>query len=688
MSEAIKAAVIVLLLIALVVVAITVIYSIYDSRRTLRVGGHGPKIYNAATGPQPIREAALGSEARSVGNSDEVVRSRYLILGGIVGGALGVLFVKLWTMQVLNSDSYTTAAEENYTSTFTTRAVRGRIFDRNGVELVGNRATLAIMASSAVATDRNIIHRLSNVLGIPYNAVKERMSDTSEGAQADRVVTSDAPLRAVAFISEHPQIFSGISVEERTVRTYPQGDVAAHVLGYTGTISEEELASSTTADGNSYVSGDIVGKTGAESAFESVLQGVRGTKTVRIDAEGNVLSLIDQVKPQTGNDIRLTLDLDIQKVCESALVQSFTIALNNGYKNANGGSIVVLDLDDNGVLGMASYPTFSPAEFVAGVSDETWMELSSEASNYPLTNRAIAGQYPAASTFKVFGTMAALKFGYCDLTSSWTCTGRWTELGEEWAKNCWLLTGHGTVGIISGLAQSCDIVFYSLSLLFYENREAEPNQLQDDIEQWGFAAKTGIELEGEAVGRIPTAEWKAAYNVDAPENAQWNPGDMANFIIGQGDVLITPIQNAAAYSGIANGVIYTPHILQSVLDANGNAVITKQREVSHTPEYDDANLEIVRTALRKQADDNTSFSGFPYAHCGKTGTAQVTGKDDYGWYMAYFPADSPKYLIACIVEQGGGGGSCAAPTVRLVMDGIYGLSSDTVISDTAADETR
>jgi len=688
MTDAIKAAVLVLLLIALVVVLITIVYSIYDSRRTLKVGDHASKMGRAMTGPAPLKEGGITGTDRSVGVNEDTVRNRYVVLGAVVAGVLGTLFVRLWTMQVLNSDSYVRKAEQNYTSTFTTRAVRGRIFDRNGVELVGNRATLAVMASAAVSTDRNTIHRLSNVLGIPYNAVKERMADTSEGAQADRVVASDVPLRVVAFISEHPQIFSGISIEERTVRTYPQGTTAAHVLGYAGAISEEELANSTTADGNAYVSGDVVGKTGAEQAFESVLQGVRGTKTVRVDADGNVLSLIDEVQPEPGNDIRLTIDLDIQKACESALIQSFTIAANNGYKKANGGSIVVLDLEDNGVLAMASYPTFSPAEFVIGVSDEVWAALGSESSNYPLTNRAIAGLYPAASTLKAFSTMAALKYGYADLSSSWTCTGKWTELGEEWAKNCWVLTGHGTLGIVAGLAKSCDVVYYNLSLQFYRNRDKAPNALQDDIETWGFGAVTGIELAGEAEGRIPTAEWKAEYNADTPEAAQWNPGDMANLIIGQGDVLITPLQNAAAYSGIANGVIYRPHLLHEVLGQDGEAVITHEKEVMLTPQYDQSNLDIVRAGLRQQADDNSSFEGFPYAHCGKTGTAQVTGKDDYGWYMAYVPADSPKYLISCVVEQGGGGGSCAGPTVRLVMDAIYGLQSEPVISDSAADERR
>lgn len=687
MADAIKTAVLVLLLIALLVVVITVAYSVYDSRRTLRVGNHSPKMKKAATGPAPLKDSGLGSGTQDVGVKEVSNRTRFYVLGAIVAGVLGALYVRLWSMQVLSADEYLVLAEENYTSTFSTRAVRGRIFDRNGVELVGNRATLAVIASSDVADDRNVIHRLSNVLGIPAVAVKQRIADTSEGAQADRVVISDAPMRAVAFISEHPQIFPGISIEERAVRTYPQGTVAAHVLGYTGAVSEDELANAKTADGLSYASDDVIGKSGAELAFESVLQGVRGSKTVQVDASGNVISVIDEVESQAGNDIRLTLDINIQRAAEQAILDSFEIAKTLKFENADAGAIVVLDLEDNGVLAMASYPTFNPAEFTNGISDDLWATLTGEDSKYPLTNRAISGLYPAASTIKSFSSMASLKYGYATDTTTWTCTGIWTELGDEWAKKCWLLTGHGTIGIVTGLAVSCDVVFYNLSLNFYRN-EDNPNALQEEFEAWGLGSKTNLELSGESVGRIPTAEWKAEYNADTPEAAQWNPGDTANIIIGQGDVLITPLQNAVAYSGIATGTIHRPHVLFQVLGEDDQVVIEHQPEILLEPEYDDYHISLVRAGLKKQAAANASFSDFPVVTAGKTGTAQVTGKDDYGWYIGYSPADNPKYLVACLIEQCGGGGSVCSPTARAVFNTIYGIATETISTDTSLDETR
>lgn len=690
MDAAIKAAVIALLAMAAIVVVITVIYSFFDSRRVLRVGAHSTKVRQAATGPAPIKDNSIGGMDQRVGVSDETIRRRNFILGCLVGSVLGVLFVKLWTMQIAQSDEYSELAKENYTSTFTTRALRGRILDRNGTVLVDNRATLAVMANNNVADDRNLVHRLSNVLGIPRTAIRQRLAESTEGAQASRLVTSEASMHAVAFITEHPEIFSGVSIEERSVRSYPYGTLAAHLLGYTGQISEEELKYSTTADGLAYESSDVVGKSGVEQAYESVLQGVRGTKTVQVDADGNVLGLISEVKSQAGNDVRLCLDLKVQQAAEAAIVFGYAFAAEQGHPHASAGSIVALDLENNGIVAMASNPTFSPAEFSAGISSDLWSSLTSADSGYPLTNRAIAGLYPSASTIKSFSCMAALKYGYADSSSTWTCTGVWTELGEQWAKKCWLLTGHGTLGTIQGLAQSCDVVFYSISLEFWRNRSDAPNALQDEICSWGFGSKTGIDIAGESIGRIPTADWKAKYNSDTPETAQWLPGDMANLIIGQGDVLVTPLQLAVGYSGIATGKIYKPHVLKDVLGADGSTVITHTPEILCTPTYDPDNLEMVHEALIIQAQNNVTWDGFPIQTAGKTGTAQVAGKDDYGLYVGYAPADDPKYLVATCIEQGGGGASVGTPVVRRVMAALFDVNEEdgSVNSSTADDETR
>ncbi|NTU89038.1 MAG: penicillin-binding protein 2 [Actinobacteria bacterium] len=687
MSAAINAAVAALLVIALLVVVAVIVKGIYDRQKPLSVQSSAPKMKNVGVGPAPIKEVGSRPGSAEVGSDDASIRNRLLVLGGVAIAVLGTLFVKLWAMQLISSDTYERLSEANRTTTYTTRAVRGRILDRNGTELVGNRASLVVMANSDVANDRNVIHRLSNVLGIPRAAIKQRILNASEGAQAERVVASDVSMRVVSFISEHPSVFPGVNVESRTVRTYPYGSAAAHVLGYTGTISEDELNNSTTVDGLSYESGDIVGKSGAELSFESVLQGVRGTRKVEVDASGSVISILEEIEGKNGNDIRLTIDLAAQQSAEAAILEAFETSKLFKFSNANAGAIVALDLEDGGVLAMASYPTFDPSEFIGGISSDLWDSLNTTESGWPLTNRAISGLYPAASTFKAFCSMTALKHGFATSDSTWNCEGTWTELGEEWSKNCWLKTGHGYVDLVKALVVSCDIAFYEMSLGFYRNREAEPNGLQDGLQEWGFGSQTGIELAGEAFGRVPTADWKAEYNKDTPENALWLPGDMANLVIGQGDVLITPLQNAVAYSGIATGKCLKPHVLLDVLSEEGETVIGKQGEIFREPVYDPAHLELVRTGLREQASANVNFKYFSVVTAGKTGTGQVAGKDDMGWYVGYAPADAPKYLVACCIEQAGSGGSVCTPAVRRVLATLLGVENASS-SESSLDESR
>ncbi len=688
MGAAIKAAVLTLLAIAAIVLIGVFLKSFIDYRHRQNINrSAAKKMTDAYTGPAPIPAASSKPGSAEVGTTDESIRTRFLAMGAIVVAVIGTLLVKLWSMQILSSDTYSMLAEENRTTTFTTRAVRGRILDRNGVELVGNRATLAVVATSDVANDRNVVHRLSNVLGIPRAAIKQRIQDTSEGAQADRLVADDVPMRAAAFISEHPTAFAGVTIEARSTRTYPNGSLAAHVLGYTGTISEDELETLKTADGNSYESGDVVGKSGAEAAFESVLQGIRGTRTVEVDAQGTVQSLVEEIESRKGNDVMLALDLDAQRVAEQALLAAFEQAKVFGFVKANAGSIVAIDLEDGGVVAMASYPTFDPNQFIGGISSELWDLLNSAASGYPLTNRAISGVYPAASTFKAFSGMAGLKYGYADAKTQWTCEGIWYGFGEQWPKKCWLESGHGTLGIIDAYPNSCDVVFYEIAKAFYENIEKQPNVLQEDLMSWGFGSKTGIELSGEAAGRIPTAAWKAEYNKDTPESAMWLPGDMANLIIGQGDILITPLQNAVCYSGIALGECLKPHILKSVLSESGEPVISAKREVFRTPQFEAKNIDLVRQGVHKVTSSYEQFADFSVDTAGKTGTGEVTGKDDLGWYVGYGPFDKPKYLVSCCVEQCGGGASICMPAVRKVLASLFDVE-DGEISDNTMDESR
>lgn len=668
MTQAIRASLIVLLFIAAIVLIVVVI-------RSGKKSGSVFKLDSTKTNSSMV--ATQDADAKGV-DAEASVRRRFLGFMGFAGVGLGALFVKLWSMQVISGSDYTAKAEENRTTEYTTVAPRGRILDRNGVELVGNRASFAVSVSSDAQSDAKVLHRLSNVLGIPRETVAALAADSSGGAQADRLIAIDVDERSVAYISEHPSAFPGVTVEARTIRTYPQGTLAAHLLGYAGTISEEELKNS---DGShSYESGDIVGKDGAEQAFESYLQGDRGVKRVEINATGEVVGTVDSVDPVQGNDVCLTIDAKVQKVAEDALQNAFADAARAKYNNAKAGAIVCLECNTGEVIAMASAPTYNPAEFIGGVSSDTWESLTDESSAYPLSNRCIAGLYPAASTFKGFTGLAGLEYGFANTSTTWNCKGTWTGFGKAWPQKCWNLNGHGHIDFYHGIVESCDVVFYEIAKKFY-NYKGSDTVLQEYLQSWGFGSKTGIELSGEQGGRVPTPEWKKEYNRDAPESQAWQPGDLSNLIIGQGDLLVTPLQVACGYAGLATGRVPKPVLLHSVLAADGKtAVVDGSRFQGSTfsPKYKKSNLNTMRKGFKGVVSEGSVkdvFAGMGVKTAGKTGTGEVAGKDNYAWYVGYAPADKPKYVCACLIEEGGAGATSAAPAVRSVLAKALGKSS-------------
>lgn len=293
MTAAIFAAISVLLIVVAIAIIVIVIRS--GRRRPTRI----------PIDTRNASELAMSTEAHGGpgGDSQGPTRRRFFGFVAVIAACIGALIVKLWSMQVISGAEYTAKAEGNRINEYTTIAPRGRIFDRNGVELVGNRSTFAVLASADVQNDKLVIQRLSDVLGIPRETIASLAASQTQGAQADRLIALDVDDRAVAYISEHPNAFPGVRIESRTVRTYPNDDLAAHVLGYTGTISQEELKRE--VNGLTYESGDIVGKDGVEQAFESYLQGDRGIKRVEVNAAGEVVNAVDSVEPVQGNDIRI-----------------------------------------------------------------------------------------------------------------------------------------------------------------------------------------------------------------------------------------------------------------------------------------------------------------------------------------------------------------------------------------------
>jgi len=593
------------------------------------------------------------------------------------------LALRLWSVQVLSGKEYAALAEDNRIREIALDAPRGRILDRNGELLVTNRSSMAVVALPSVKADEDILVALSNLLQMPHQEIYDRIASVREAPLKPRIVAIDVNTEVVAYLSENQEKFPGVDISAVPVREYPNGKIAAHVLGYTGEISDAQLSDPAFEN---YGYGDLVGKTGAELQFESVLQGDRGFRRVEVDASGRVRNVIEEIEPVPGRDVVLTIDSRVQKATEEALSRALQEAHLDGYKNARAAAAIAMDVRSGEVLAMASLPTYDPELFVGGISRDNWSKLTAEGSEYPLTNRVLAGLYPPASTFKIITGLAGMTNGLTDAQTTYRCQGRWVEMGERWPKFCWDRGGHGVISFSDAISKSCNVVFYEIGHAFYRQGG---NTLQEYAGQWGFGSETGIDLPGEKSGRIPDAQWKAERFRDFPELQTWLPGEAVDLAIGQGDVLVTPLQVAAAYSGVANdGIIMRPTIFRQILDTNGNPVLEGEPQVAFEPKTSAGNLQSMTQALRKVTTEGTAkgaFRGFQVRVAGKTGTAQVANRDDFAWFAGFAPAEDPRYAVAVLVEQAGGGGAIAAPAAREMFSALFDLPIERV---TATDESR
>ena len=672
---------IIIIVSAVVAVALIVVFVVFgrgEANFTFDIGGASPR-------------AAGGSDT----SGEKTVGNRLVGLAVGVAGIFAVLIARLWSMQLVSSDEYAAEAESNRTRTITTDAPRGRILDRNGTEIVTNRSSLTVVSSSDVVDDEIEVQLLANLIGMPFQAVRRKIQDTSEGAQSKRTISVDVSRRVVAFIAEHPGVFDGVDVVERSQRSYPLGSLAAHVIGYTGTVTSAQLeANDSEATGITYESGDIVGQSGIESEYESVLQGVKGEQTVYVDANGNVLDTSTTIDPQSGSDVILTIDATIQAAAEQSLATRMKEIQESGY-NATGACVVCVDCTNGEVLAMASAPTYNPNVFVGGISTADWDALSSETANYPLMNRAIAGQYPSGSTIKALTSFAALDHGIADTSSSWYCTGYWTWSGNEndttsgW--HCWYKSGHGTMNFVTGITNSCDVVFYSIGKGFYYSDTQEG--MQETFRRYGLGSAAGIDLPGEMSGRVPDAEWKWNYFTSSSDEARaWQGGDNCNLAIGQGDLLVTCLQMVDAYCGIANnGTIWRPHLLKSVKARTGEgSVIDYKPAVIYEPTEDATYRDTVCQGLHgvvyeEAASQAVHWTNLDVDVAGKTGTAQQNKDQPVGWFIGYGPTDNPKYVIGSNVDEVLSGATSAMYVVRDVFGAIYGQPDESTSNSDIVD---
>ena len=634
----------------------------------------------------------------------ESSRVRTSIVGVVVVALFCSLLARLWYLQVAAADAYSTTAQTNAIRTVQAPAERGRIVDRQGRVLIDNRvANVITVDRKLVGAERTlVVGRLAELLGVQLPEMQKRVDDPRYSPYTPVPVAVDVPFDTVAYIREHTEDFPFVDAVSEPMRQYSSGTTMAHVLGYTGQINDDELKK---RKERGYQLGDIIGKGGAELAYEADLRGTPGVERLEVDARGSVVRTIESQLPEIGNDVRLTLDIDVQKLAEESLQQGITsirTLQNKSYKlgfetyKAPAGAVVVLDARDGSIVAMASNPTYDPSKFLNGIPTPLWDALHDPKSNAPLTNRAIAGRYAPASTFKVFTAQAMFESGIRSAGEYFNDTGKFEYAGGEWFNAGG--AANGAVQLNKALTVSSDTYFYSVGAELWRRsylKDPTGNALQDVAHAYGFGKTTGSVLTGEESGRVPDEQFKKDYNArnnpdpkSRAENSVWLPGDSINMAVGQGDVLVTPLQLAFAYSAFANGGnLYKPRIADAVLDANGNVVRTIEPSLTGQTGLDRGEREAILPGLMQVPKTGTAadaftgwdFNNFPIA--GKTGTAEVTGKQNTSIFVGFQQngsPDQPQYVVLALVEEGGFGSMVAAPIVRRVMAGLTGQATPPV----------
>ena len=629
------------------------------------------------------------------------------MLGMLAIAVFAALFLRLWSLQILNGEQLLRAAQNNQRREFRIPAPRGPILDRNGQVLVTNVPGTAVQIwLSDLPKRRGVrlreIRALARVLRVPARQIgatlRRHRSDLLTPVKIKEGVTE----AQVRYLKERAEDFRGVQIAGTYLRYYPHRELAAHVLGYVSEISPQQLKQLRT---QGYEGGDTIGQTGVEAVYDKYLRGIPGKAQLRVDSLGRPKSpIVPKDPPHSGNALRLTLDLKLQLAAEEAIRYGIERARNSacyGCWNASGGAIVALDPRDGSVRALASYPTYSPSVYVgrvrrraldvAGLTPRT-----AEATNFPALDRTIHAAYPPGSTFKPVTAIAAMQEHILQPYESLACTGSYEKNGQVF-KN-WDPFVNESMTLPTALAKSCDTYFYQVGYRFYGMPPSRGPRLQAWASRFGFGQRTGIDLGAERSGLLPTPDWrKKTYTKKTdPErweiDSLWKPGDSIQLAIGQKDLLVTPMQMARFYAMIANGGrLVMPHLLLDVEQppSNGRRGATvpgPQPFSAPEPTNVDAQaLAVVREGLYEATHYSfgTSaaiFGGFPIPISGKTGTAEkiIDPGDGYprtfnqSWWCGYGPSDSPDLVVCALIENGGHGGDAAAPAALKVFEAFFG----------------
>lgn len=586
--------------------------------------------------------------------------SRLSVLGIVMCGLLVLLLSRLWFLQLEEGENFRERSARNRLRFQRIPAVRGKLYDRLGRPLVDNQPSFDVVLRPEYTPDVDrTLDALAGYLPVGHLLPDGRrwLNDSRRPADAGLVVARDVAWPVMVAVESHHYDLPGVSIEARSKRAYTRGNLAAHLLGYVGEVSQRELDQS--AD---YRRGDIIGKFGVEKTWDAALRGRSGGRQIEVNANGKHLATLEEVPAQTGHSLVLTIDLELQHEAEDAL-------------DGRPGAVVALDVSSGEVLALASAPTFDPNVFARGVRGEEWAALRAD-QLHPLTNRAIQGQYPPASTFKLISAAAALSEGVVTPDTRVYCPGSLQVAGRRF--RCWRQGGHGSVDLRRALAESCDVYFYQLG------RQLGIQTLADYARRFGLDEPLGIGLAYEAGGIIPDPAWKQR-QIGEP----WYLGETISVVIGQGYVTATPLQMAAVAAAVANGgTVYRPSLVKQVIATNGRVVESQTPDAVRQTGVAAEHLQVITNGMIDvvhQAYGTGRRAQTPGIRvAGKTGTAQtISGRGgssqqvlrhfrDHAWFVAFAPADTPQIVVVCLLEHAGlGGGKAAAPVVQRVLSAYF-----------------
>ncbi|MFH1103387.1 MAG: penicillin-binding protein 2 [Actinomycetota bacterium] len=637
---------------------------------------------------------------------------RLLSVGVLMGGLFSILLLRMWFLQVTDIQDSLDVAANQQVRVVTIEAPRGDIFDRDGKELMaGTTATMRVFVDRQLLSldqEAALIQNLSALLSIPASEIRQTFDDRGSGSRfalGDPVTPATA-----AFVLEDLERFPGVSIEPVPVRVYPLGETAAHVVGYIGAPSEEDLSRT------DITANDRVGKFGIERSYDWILRGTSGTITYKVNAQGEILGVIDETPPQPGGSVVTTIDLDVQRFLEDDLTRAIALARQEGepVKRAAG---VVIDPRDGSIIAMASMPSFDPSVFSDGsITTTEWEGLKQEAV---LNNFAIQGLYPAGSSFKTVVASLALEQGispvledeYKDTVdqvadpTAFFSDGQLLFLNTP-PLNDWKPGGHGLVNLDSALAESVNTYFWSIALAIWNERDVRWDE--DLLQQWakklGFGNRTGVDLPFEQQGLVPDREWFQFNQQNRTglvrSEGGWSGGDVMNIATGQGALTVTPLQMAVAYSALINGgTVWQPRVVATVRDSQNNVIFSNLPSATRKLDMKPSTTARIRQDLNAVVNSpigtaRSAFQGFcdsgvSDADCaalqevgGKTGTAEILQATDTqsaidtAWFVGAAPLSDPRFVVAIVVDRGGSGGKVAAPAARRMFQYLLGEHPD------------